>query len=58
MINQQRESDALNSGRTVSTRESNSAASPAASDGDAVLSDEGIEVLRHRQLGNMKRGSV
>ncbi|GFP59441.1 homeobox protein PKNOX2 [Trichoderma asperellum] len=58
MINQQRESDALSSGRAVSSRESNSATSPAASDGDAVLSDEGIEVLRHRQLGNLKRGSV
>lgn len=58
MIHQQRESDALNSGRAISSRESNPATSPAASDGDAALSDESIEVLRHRQLGTMKRGSV
>ncbi|KAL6902999.1 homeobox KN domain-containing protein [Trichoderma evansii] len=58
MIHQQRESDAINGRRAVSSRERDSATSPAASDGDSTLSDEGIEMLRHRQLGSMKRGSV
>ncbi|RFU78139.1 homeodomain-containing [Trichoderma arundinaceum] len=53
-----RDSDALNGSRSASSREGKALASPPASDGEATSSDENIEILRHRRLGSMKRGSV